>query len=100
MSRAIAGGRRGQMSPSVARGDAEHLVDPGELYARAAGGLAERALVAVDRGPAIVGDEFGLARTQQLLYRGGVGGVGSGQTLSVGRGVGEDRVDRLLGVLL
>src|SRR5271154_2559324 len=88
------------MSPSVARGDAEHLVDPRELYARAAGGLAERALVAVDRGPAVVGDELGLALMQQLLDRTGVGGVGLGQALSVGGGVGEDRVDGLLGVLL
>ena len=30
-------------------GDPEHLLDAGELHARATGGLAEGALVAVDR---------------------------------------------------
>ena len=54
-------------------GDAEHLLDPRELHARPAGGLAERALVAIDRGPALVGDELGLALAQQPLDRGGVG---------------------------
>ena len=38
-------------------GDAQHLLDARELHARAPGGLAERALVAVDRLPAVVGDE-------------------------------------------
>ena len=59
----------GILSRAFRGGDAEHLLDPRELHTRPAGGLAERALVTVDRGPAVVGDELGLALAQQLRDR-------------------------------
>jgi hypothetical protein len=57
-------------------GHAQQLLDPRELHARPALGLASGALVAVDRFPAGVGDEVGLALAQERLDGFGIWGIG------------------------
>src|ERR1039458_6124234 len=80
-------------------GDAQELIQARELDAGAPRGLAQSALVTVDRFPARVGDEVGLAGAQKGLDGGGVGGlgqVGEGGARAggvAGGEVGEDRVD-------
>ena len=61
-------GVRARLGP-FCRSDLEHLLDARDLDARAARRLAERALVAVDRFPAGVGDKRRLALAEQSLHR-------------------------------
>ncbi len=102
-------GRLARSGGPFGGGDAQELVDAGELDAGSSGGLAEGALVAVDGFPAGVGDQVGLAGAKERLDGVGVGrggGVGKhrgggGGIFGIGsREVGENGVDCLLGVLL
>src|ERR1700739_2516515 len=79
-------------------GDTEHLLDVRELDPGPAGRLAQGALVPVDLAPALVGDQIGPALLEHLVDALGVGGIRVVQQAGVD--VPQDRVDRLLRILL